>query len=127
MKFEIKDLESLPAISGQRRTFEQIVLNLTENAIEAADGRKWHRLVISAKQMNDHIELSFSDNCCGISKDNLQKIFEPFYSTKVQRGSKCLGLGLPIISRIVTSMGGKIRVESTVGKGTTFHVNWPLS
>jgi len=127
MRIEAIDLKSLPTIRGHRNAFEQMVLNIAENAIEAADGKKRHRLVIRAKRKDDYIELSFSDDCCGIPKENLKKIFEPFYSTKTYRGSKCLGLGLSIVHRILTVMGGKIRVESTAGKGTTFYVNWPLS
>jgi two-component system NtrC family sensor kinase len=70
--------------------------------------------------------MKFCDDCHGIAKENLGKIFEPFYSTKTNRVGKSLGLGLPIISRILTTMGGEIRLKSTVGKGTTFYVNWPL-
>jgi len=127
IKIEVKDLASLPVISGYQNAFEQVVLAITENAIEAAAGKKQHRLIISTKKTDDHIELEFSDNCCGISKKKLGKIFDPFFSTKVRRGSKCLGLGLPIVHRILAAMGGEIRVKSAAGKGTTFYVNWPLS
>jgi two-component system NtrC family sensor kinase len=126
IKIEVMSPKSLPTITGHRSAFEQIVYNITENAIEAADQKKWHRLVISAEKTDRHIELQFCDDCCGIPKENLGKIFEPFYSTKTHRGGKSLGLGLPIISRILTTMGGEIKVKSTAGKGTTFYVNWPL-
>ncbi|MGA2322771.1 MAG: PAS domain-containing sensor histidine kinase [Sedimentisphaerales bacterium] len=126
IRIEVKNPKSLPTIAGHRSAFEQMVLNLTENAIEAADQKKWHRLVISAEKTDRHIELQFYDDCRGIMKENLGKIFEPFYSTKTSRGGKSLGLGLPIIHRILTTMGGEIRVKSTAGKGTTFYVNWPL-
>jgi signal transduction histidine kinase len=102
------------------------VLNITDNAIEAADQKKWHRLTIKAEKTDRHIELMFSDDCRGVPEENLGKIFEPFYSTKTHRGGKSLGLGLPIVHRILTTMGGEIRVESAAGKGTTFYVNWPL-
>ena len=127
MRIEVKEPKFLPTTAGYRSAFEQIVLNITENAIEAADQKKWHRLVISAEKTDSHIELKFSDDCCGIAKENLGKIFEPFYSTKTNRVGKSMGLGLPIIYRILTAIGGEIRVKSTVGKGTTFYVNLPLS
>jgi len=126
IRIEVTNPKFLPTIAGHRNAFEQMVLNITENAIEAADQKKWYRLVISAEKTDKHIELTFSDDCRGIAKENLGKIFEPFYSTKTHRGGKSLGLGLPIISRILTTMGGEIRVKSTAGKGTTFYVNWPL-
>jgi signal transduction histidine kinase len=126
IRIEVKVPKYLPTITGYRNAFGQMVLNLTENAIEAADQKKWHRLVISAEKTDRHIEIKFCDDCRGIAKENLGKIFEPFYSTKTHRGGKSLGLGLPIISRILTTMGGEIRVKSIAGKGTTFYVNWPL-
>ncbi len=127
MEIEVMDLRLLPPIRGHRNAFEQMVLNLAENAIEASDGKKRHRLIISAKRKDNHIEFKFCDDCSGIAKENLDKIFEPFYSTKARRGSKSLGMGIPIVHRILTSMGGKIRVESSMGKGTTFYISWPLS
>jgi PAS domain S-box-containing protein len=126
MKIEINGLTSLPVISGYQSAFEQVVLALAENAIEASDGKKPHRLAVNAKKTDDCIELEFSDDCCGIAKEKVGKIFEPFYSVKARRGSKCLGLGLPIVHRILKTMGGDIRVKSAVGKGTTFYVKWPL-
>jgi PAS domain S-box-containing protein len=127
VRIEVMKPKSLPKISWYRNAFEQIVLNLVENAIEAADQKKWHRLVISAEKTARHIELVFSDDCRGIEEKNLGKIFEPFYSTKTYRGGKSLGLGLPIVSRILAAVGGEIQVKSIAGKGTTFYVSWPLS
>jgi PAS domain S-box-containing protein len=125
IKIEVKVPESLPVIAGYRIAFEQIVLIITENAIEAADQKKWYQMVISAKRINRHIELVFSNDCYGIPKENIGKIFEPFYSTKTNRVGKGLGLGLPIVHRILMTMGGEIRVKSA-RKGATFYVNWPL-
>ncbi len=127
MEIDVSDMKSLPVIKGDRNAFEQIVLNLSDNAIEAADGKKPHRLVIKGKKSDGFIELSFHDDCCGIAKENLKKIFEPFYSTKAHRGSKSLGLGLPIVHRLLMLMGGSIRAESKKGRGTAFYINWPLS
>ena len=64
-----------------------------------------------------------SDTGCGISADNLQKIFDPFFSTK---GAKGTGLGLAVAWGIIEKHNGRIEVESEVGKGTTFRVLLPL-
>ncbi len=127
VKIEVTALKSLSVISGYKDALEQIVLVIAENAIEAADGGKQHRLAISVIKADNHIELVFCDDCGGIPRKNLEKIFDPFFSTKVRKGSKCLGLGLPIVRRILMVMGGEIRVKSDIGKGTTFYVHWPLS
>lgn len=72
----------------------------------------------------EFVELRVSDTGCGIETDNLQKIFEPFYSTKGQKGT---GLGLAVIWGIIDNHGGTISVESKVGAGTTFIVRLPVS
>ena len=69
------------------------------------------------------IEIKFSDTGCGISKEHLTKIFDPFFSTKGQKGT---GLGLSVIWGIVDNHGGKISVDSEIGKGTSFTINLPV-
>jgi signal transduction histidine kinase len=70
----------------------------------------------------DGVWVSISDTGCGIPQEQQNRIFEPFYTTK-KKGS---GLGLMIVHRIVREHGGLIKVESQVGKGTTFRVWLPL-
>ncbi len=74
--------------------------------------------------MRDYVEIKISDNGSGISKDDLPRIFEPFYSTKGQKGT---GLGLAVIWGIIDNHDGTINVESEIGKGTTFSILLPLS
>ena len=69
------------------------------------------------------MELKIHDTGCGISKEDLPKIFEPFYSTKGQKGN---GLGLAVIWGIIDNHNGTIRVESQVGAGTTFTIRIPV-
>jgi two-component system NtrC family sensor kinase len=71
----------------------------------------------------DYIEIKISDTGQGISKEDLSRIFEPFYTTKGQNGT---GLGLAITWGIIDNHDGTINVESEVGKGTTFIVHLPL-
>jgi signal transduction histidine kinase len=73
---------------------------------------------------NGNIELQFADDCCGIAEGDLGRIFEPFFTTGPE-GTRT-GLGLCIVQRIISEHGGKIRVQSKRGKGTTFYVTLPI-
>ena len=69
--------------------------------------------------------MTFSDNGKGVKNENIRKIFEPFYTTK--RGQGGSGLGLHIVYNIVTqTLNGRVSVNSIVGEGTTFTINFPL-
>ena len=74
--------------------------------------------------LKEYIEIKVADTGCGISNDDLSKIFEPFFSTKGQKGN---GLGLAVIWGIIDNHNGTINVESEIGKGTTFIIRLPLS
>jgi signal transduction histidine kinase len=82
------------------------------------------RLTFQFKQENSHFIFEYIDDGHGIPKEHLDKIFEPFFTTK--RGQGGSGLGLHIIYNLVTQkLGGQIRCESEVGKGTRFIINVP--
>ena len=97
---------------------------MIQNAVDAADGLKAHRLDISGKYVDSKLELLFLDDCCGIPPEDIDRIFEPFFTTKADTGG--IGLGLDIVQQILIGCGGRIRVESTVGKGSTFYVTLPF-
>lgn len=124
MHISAKGLTNLPEVETNETALEQIFLIIIQNAIEAADDKKRHKLDIAGKVINGNIELQFSDDCCGIAPENIDRIFEPFFSTKT--GDKGMGLGLDIVQQILISYGGKIRVESELGKGTVFYVTLPV-
>ena len=85
----------------------------------------WERWVsIDEAGVRDYIELNIADNGCGISKENLPRIFEPFYTTKGQKGT---GLGLAVIWGIIDNHDGTINVDSELNKGTTFTILLPLN
>lgn len=113
----------LPNPIGNRGQFEEIFLNLIVNAFHAMPGGG--RLTISAKSeirnTKSEIIITISDSGCGIPKDRLKRVFEPFYTTKTGRGT---GLGLHIVKTLVEQNGGKISVESEVGKGTQFKLEF---
>jgi C4-dicarboxylate-specific signal transduction histidine kinase len=117
-------LRGLPTILGMQGEMEQMCFILAQNAIQAAtpDKQQWFR--ISGHSTENHIELAFSDSCGGIEPDKLDKIFEPFYTTKSP--DQGTGLGLAILQQIVFNHSGSVRVEGLFGLGTSFHVTFPI-
>jgi len=102
---------------------EQLFFLLTENAIQAADGKCRHHVTISGAMRGEEIELRFCDDCGGIALEDRERLFEPFFTTKpLPLGT---GLGLCVAQRIVSENGGEIRVESKPGEGATFIVSLP--
>lgn len=98
----------------------RVFSNIIANAIQAMNGKG--ELKIDTGAGDSCIWTSFTDTGCGIPEENLEKIFEPLFTTK----PKGIGLGLAISKRLVEQNGGKIEVNSQVGKGTTFTVKLPL-
>jgi PAS domain S-box-containing protein len=121
----IKEMDELPTICSNEKDLEQIFFALVENAIQAACGKKKCRLVIRGTAKNKQVTLRFADTCGGITKKNLSKIFEPFFTTKPL--SERTGLGLCVVELLVSRTGGKIRVESKRGKGSTFFISLPVN
>ncbi|HYR02345.1 MAG TPA: ATP-binding protein [Syntrophobacteria bacterium] len=121
LNVEIPD--GLPSLLTDKGKVQQIFLNLINNAFQAVgDGG---RIDIVGRQVDGgKIAVRVSDNGCGISDENLQRIFEPFFSTKKDSGGT--GLGLSITYGLVQRLGGQIAVESELGKGTTFTVTLPV-
>ena len=116
-----------PPVHGDPGQLQQVLLNLFNNAIAAIEerhGSSGGELVIDAGSKDDKkVEIKVTDNGSGISQDNLEKIFSPFFTTKpVGKGT---GLGLSVCFGIIESMGGTIDVSSEQGVGTTFIVTLP--
>ncbi len=103
----------------------QVVMNLLSNAINAVrDTQKVGKITVSLRQEMDEAVLEISDNGTGISPDNIEKLFQPFFTTReVGTG---MGLGLSITHGIVERHNGRIDIKSEVGKGTAFTVRIPL-
>ena len=107
-------------ILGDAARLEQAVLNLCLNAVEAMpDGG---RLTVTTRRGPEAVELEVRDTGTGIPRENLDKILKPFFSTKALG----TGLGLPLVARVVAAHGGRVWVESEVGKGTAFHLELPF-
>ena len=124
----ISEIENnLPSISADPQQMEQVLVNLCLNAIDAMpEGGK---LTVAAKAEpptdggSSTVAITVADTGFGIEERDLPKIFQPFFTAKKKRG---LGLGLPICDRIIKNHGGRIKVESQPGQGTTFKVHLPL-
>jgi signal transduction histidine kinase len=99
---------------------ERVFLNLIKNAVEAMP--QGGTLTIASRRVGDVVEFTFADTGVGISEVNKDKIFMPLFTTKAQG----MGFGLAICRRIVEAHEGKITVDSTLGKGTTFTVTLPV-
>jgi signal transduction histidine kinase len=112
--------DTLPDVEVDALQIQQVFYNIAKNAIETMD--KGGALKIKTNLKGDFIETLFVDTGSGISKENLVKIFNPLFSTKV----KGTGLGLSVCQSLGEGHGGKIEVKSEVGKGTTFTVKLPV-
>lgn len=116
---------NLPATMADANQLQQVFLNIIINAeteMKLASGKG--RLFIKTRKDDGILKVIFRDDGPGISEENLERIFEPFFTTReIGQGT---GLGLSLCHGIITEHGGRIYVDSTVGKGTTFTVELPI-
>ena len=116
----------LPEIHGNAGKLQQVFLNLLLNARDAMPGGGRLRV---ATLVNGQVEAVVSDSGSGISPEHLKRIYDPFFTTKNMPrpdGKRGTGLGLSVSYGIIQEHAGKIHVESSVGSGTTFHLEFPL-
>jgi signal transduction histidine kinase len=109
---------SLPKVMADFDQLQQIFTNLTLNAIQAMP--EGGSLTIRSSAVGDEVRVDVQDTGCGISKENMGRLFTPFFTTKVK--GKGVGLGLAVVHGIIEKHKGRIKVQSEVGKGTTFSV-----
>jgi signal transduction histidine kinase len=107
---------------------QQIILNLVINARQAMPQGGHMRVEVRSNHETNMAEIVVADTGTGVPPDQLRHIFEPFYTTKTpdDTGKGGTGLGLAICRDIIEAHNGRIRVESVVGRGTTFTVKLPL-
>jgi signal transduction histidine kinase len=115
--------EDVAWVIGSRRELEQVLLNLIINAAQAIEGQGTVR--VATTRCGDEVEISVGDTGCGIPAEVMDRIFDPFFTTKpVGEGT---GLGLSISYEIVRRHGGRLLVDSVVGRGTEVRVRLPAA
>jgi signal transduction histidine kinase len=117
---KVKLAEPLLLVPIDSTQIQQVLVNLIKNAMQAMT--KGGTLTLQTGESSDGVWFSVGDTGGGIPQEQLNRIFEPFYTTK----KKGTGLGLMIVQRIIRSHRGRIDLESHVGRGTTFRVLLPL-
>ncbi len=121
---EYKIKSTLPTILNVRVLFEQLFSNLISNAIKHNDKAKG-MITIDYRELPGIHEFSISDNGPGISERYHKKIFKLFQTLDSDEKIENTGIGLSIVKKIITMLGGSVRVESTLKEGTTFFIGIP--
>jgi len=123
VRYEVKqDLRPTPNVMANESEIREVLTNIVFNAIDAMpDGG---RLSLSTNTVRDKAVVSISDTGVGMPEEVKQKVFDPFFSTK---GPKGMGLGLSTAYGVIKRHRGKIEVESTLGKGSTFLISLPAT
>jgi two-component system NtrC family sensor kinase len=129
VSLEIKNTSQSCWVNADPGQLQQVVLNLLNNASDAVEAKNDSQgqglVTVSVETGDSQALLRIQDNGKGIDSENLKRIFTPFFTTKpVGQGT---GLGLPVCYGIVEKMGGSIKVQSSVGKGSTFIIALPLA
>ena len=138
VRFQISFASDLGYIRVDPVQFSQVMLNLAINAKDAMNGKGTLSIVTRGERINepyhfgadiinpgDFVVISVTDTGCGIPPENINRIFEPFFSTKKNIVGSGTGLGLAMVYSIVRQMEGFIKVHSELGKGTTFEIYLP--
>ncbi|MDD2897141.1 MAG: ATP-binding protein [Desulfuromonadaceae bacterium] len=119
----LRELQPLPLFGCRPGLFSQAFFNIIQNSIQSRT--EGLQLRISSKRTDSEIVIAVNDNGCGIAAQNLQRVFEPFFTTReVGRGT---GMGLTVAREIVRAAGGTIEIESLESAGTTVTIHLPLS
>lgn len=117
-----REFGELPLVECIPSQINQVFMNILINAAQAISAQG--EIVIRSGCIADEVYIAISDNGKGIAPENISKIFEPFFTTKpVGEGT---GLGLSISYGIIKNHGGKLEVQSQLGKGTTFTIHLPI-
>lgn len=117
----------VPVLSFMARalSLRQIFANLLSNAIKYGCPHQQGEVVISAEERQDEYEFAIADSGPGIDEDNFERIFDIFQTLQNRKDSSSTGIGLAIVKKLIEVEGGRVWVDSKVGRGTTFRFTWP--
>ena len=118
--FDVTADEDLPPLTVDREELRRAFINIIRNGVQAMNGEG--RIIITVKRRAETVRISFRDAGAGIPDELKSKLFQPNFSTKTDG----MGLGLAIVKKTVDDLGGSVRIESEIGKGTTVIVDLPL-
>jgi len=119
----VRDYSTDPVILARPEAIVQICVNLMMNALQAMNGHG--TLTLGARSTDHKVSISIGDTGPGIPPEKMHKIFEPFYTTKPP--GQGTGLGLHSVRSLVQEYGGEVLIQSTMGQGTTFHLEFPIA
>lgn len=117
------DIQAEPVVPANKVKLQQVLVNLVHNAAHAIRGRHDGRIDLTVGLEGNQAVIRVSDNGSGIPPDLLDRIWDPFFTTKGEEGT---GLGLDISRRLIEAHGGTITCESMPGQGTTFELRLPI-
>jgi signal transduction histidine kinase len=132
MKYRVqveREFAEVPRIQGNPGQIQQVLLNLMVNARQAMDGGGRLILRLAAAPNGQGVDLTVRDTGCGMTPEVMRRMFEPNFSTKAgpdETGKGGSGLGLAACLEIIEGHRGRVRVESTPGKGTAITIRFPL-
>ena len=132
MKYRVqveREFAEVPRIQGNPGQIQQVLLNLMVNARQAMDGGGRLILRLAAAPNGHGVDLTIRDTGCGMTPEVMRRMFEPNFSTKAgpdETGKGGSGLGLAACLEIIEGHRGRVRVESTPGKGTAITIRFPL-
>ncbi|MFO0647092.1 MAG: PAS domain S-box protein [Polyangiales bacterium] len=123
----VRDLGEVPPVRVNEARLTQVLLNLLMNAAHALPegDASHHEVRVTARAVGSEVRIEVHDDGAGIAPENIAKLFDPFFTTRAPGHGT--GLGLSICHSIVSSFGGRIEVESALGKGSTFSVVLPAA
>jgi two-component system phosphate regulon sensor histidine kinase PhoR len=125
LMLSIECADDLPPVFADLTRVQQVVVNLLHNAIKFTPSSG--QVSVRCERQDQMIRFAVVDNGIGIDSDDLPRIFERFYKVDRSRATSGTGLGLAIARHLVEAHGGKIWVESEVGKGSTFYFTIPIA
>ena len=123
IQFEVRNLETLPVIEADAKYLQRVFSNLLDNALKYS--REKGLITITIQEADQYIMVKIADRGSGIDSKDLPYIFDPFYQGYGETRGKGYGLGLAVVKAIVDGHGGKVFVESELGKGSVFTVALP--
>ena len=123
LQFQVDVPTNLPLIRGNASTIEGAIINLLLNAADAVRERGQGRILLKAEETSkDWVTITVEDTGTGIPPDTLRRVYEPYFTTKSQGGT---GLGLSIVRNTIEVHGGRIELDSQLGKGTRIMLHFP--